>query len=159
MGARSLMTQRILLLDDELMNTFLHLGNSAQEENRLTMRTRILVVDDEPAIVQTVCIVLGSSGFDALGVNSGDEAIAKAATFCPDVLLSDVMMPGMSGFETALEVKKLCPGCRLLFFSGRTDVAVLGEGLKTLGHRFELLPKPVDPAVLVEKIKTALSGN
>ena len=159
MGAMSLMTRRILLVDDELMNTLLPLGNSAQERDRLTMRTRILVVDDEPTIVQIVCMVLGSAGFDAVGVNSGDEAIAKAATFSPDVLLSDVMMPGMSGFETALEVKKLCPGCRLLFFSGRIDGAVMGEGLRTLGHHFELLPKPVQPDVLLEKIKTALAGN
>jgi CheY-like chemotaxis protein len=123
------------------------------------MRNRILVVDDEPIIVQTVCIVLRSAGFDALGVKSGDEAIAEAATFCPDVLLSDVMMPGMNGFVTAIEVKKRCPGCRLLFFSGSVDAAVMGEDMRALGHRFELLEKPLEPAVLVEKIKIALAGN
>jgi DNA-binding response OmpR family regulator len=146
-------------VDGELTTTFIRLRNSKHEGNRLTLKSRILVVDDEPTIVQTACNLLRSSGFEALGVNSGDEAIAKAATFCPDVLLSDVTMPGMNGFETALAVKKLCPGCRLLFFSGHPDAAVMVEGLRAIGHRFELLEKPLDPAVLVEKIKTELGGN
>ena len=138
------------------MNTFIPLGNSAQERNP-SMRSRILVVDDEPTIVQTVCNVLGSSGFDVLGVNAGDEAIAAVATFCPDVLLSDVMMPGMNGFEIGLEIKKLCPNCHLLFFTGQSEVSDLSEDLKRNGHRFELLRKPVPPMELIDRVKAALA--
>jgi CheY-like chemotaxis protein len=120
------------------------------------IKSRILVVDDEPTIVSTICMILDAHGFDAVGVNSGYAAIARVGDFCPDLLLSDIKMPGMNGFETGVEIKKLCPDCRLLFFSGYAEVLSMAEALRDSGHCFELLPKPLHPTVLVEKIKAAL---
>lgn len=120
------------------------------------MKHRVLVVDDEPTIVSTICMILDASGFDVVGVNSGYAAIARVGDFCPDLLLSDIKMPGMNGFETGVEIKKLCPDCRLLFFSGYSDVSGMAEALRDSGHRFELLPKPLHPNVLLDKIKAAL---
>jgi two-component system, NtrC family, nitrogen regulation response regulator NtrX len=121
------------------------------------MKPTILVVDDEPSIVATVCAILEAYGFSAVGATSGTEAIAKAAETCPDLLLSDVMMPGMNGFETALQVKKHCPKCALLFFTGYANVANLGVDLENNGYVFEMLSKPLPGAILVEKIKGALA--
>jgi len=119
----------------------------------------VLVVDDEPSIVSTVCAILHVYGFRTLSATSGPEAIAKAAGACPDLLLCDVIMPGMNGFQTALQVKKLCPQCRLLFFTGYAAVADLAEGLKNDGHDFEMLSKPLPPAVLVDRVKAVLAAS
>jgi CheY-like chemotaxis protein len=123
------------------------------------MKPRVLVVDDEPAIVATVCAILEAYGFSPVGVTSGEEAIAKATDSCPDVLLCDVMMPGLNGFETGLQVKKVCPTCRLLFFTGYAEVPGLADDLKSNGHAFEVLGKPVRPAELVDKINAALAAG
>jgi CheY-like chemotaxis protein len=121
------------------------------------MKPRVLVVDDEPSIVATVCAILEAYGYNVVGVTSGAEAIARATDSCPDLLLCDVMMPGLNGFETALQVKKLCPNCRLLFFTGYAEVSGLDDGLKSRGLAFEVLSKPMHPAALVAKVKAALS--
>lgn len=121
------------------------------------MKRRVLVVDDEPSIVNTICMILDAYGFDAVGVNSGYAAIARVTDFRPDLLLSDIMMPGMNGFETGIEIKKLCPDCRLLFFSGYSNLSGMAQDLKKQGHRFEVLFKPMQPASLIEKIKARLA--
>ena len=121
------------------------------------MKPQVLVVDDEPSIVATVCAILEAYGYSAVGVLSGDEAIARVTDSCPDVLLCDVMMPGLNGFETALEVKKRCPNCRLLFFTGYAEVPGLADGLKSKGLAFDVLSKPMHPATLIDKINAALS--
>lgn len=123
------------------------------------MKPWVLVVDDEPSIVATVCAILEAYGYSAVGVTSGAEAIAKATASCPDLLLSDVMMPGLNGFETGLQVKKVCPHCRLLFFTGYAEVSGLADGLKSNGLAFEVLSKPMHPAALVDKVKAALSAG
>lgn len=122
------------------------------------MKHRVLVVDDEPAIVATLCLVLEAHGYGTVGVTSGYEAIAKVAGSCPDLLLSDVMMPGMNGFETGLQVKKLCPKCRLLFFTGYAEVSGLAQELKNKGHFFEVLQKPIHPSFLLDKVKATLAA-
>src|SRR5215467_6958162 len=102
------------------------------------MKTQILVVDDEPAIVESMCMVLEAFGYNAVGANSGVEAVAKVADFCPTLLLSDIVMPALNGFEAALQIKAKCPHCRLLFFSGYAGAADMGDSLKAQGYRFEI---------------------
>jgi len=82
------------------------------------MQANILVVDDEHTIADSVGEILAGAGYTIKCAYSGLEAVSKALELCPDILLSDVLMPGMNGFEAGLEVKKDCPGCRLMFFSG-----------------------------------------
>src|SRR5262249_27624529 len=117
------------------------------------------VVDDEPAIVESLCMVLEAHGYHATGANSGEEAIAVAADLCPHLLLSDIMMPGLNGFETALRIKELCPDCRLLFFSGYAQKPGIADEMRKSGHRFELLSKPMPPAALLQKIEAALADS
>jgi CheY-like chemotaxis protein len=124
------------------------------------MMSKILVVDDERAIAETMRDIFQSVGYSATGAFSGDEAIAKAADWCPDVLLSDVMMPGMNGFEVALQVKQICPECRLLLFSGQIATSLVAQGfVQTFtenGYRYELLSKPLHPSELIARVREAL---
>lgn len=117
----------------------------------------ILVVDDEPAIVETVCLLLEADGLNAIGAHSGAEAVAKAQESCPDLLFSDIVMPGMNGFELALQIKAHCPHCRLIFFSGYAEVAEMSSGLRERGYEFEVLRKPMLPTLMVEKVRAALN--
>lgn len=117
----------------------------------------ILVVDDEPAIVETVCMILEAEGLKAIGAKSGADAVAKARESCPDLLFSDIMMPGMNGFEAAVQIKAHCPHCRLIFFSGYADVTDMANGLRQRGYEFEVLRKPMLPTLMVEKVRAALN--
>jgi CheY-like chemotaxis protein len=122
---------------------------------------KILVVDDERAIVDSLQEIIESAGYMVHATSSGHEAIASIAEFCPNILLSDVLMPEMNGFELALEVKKRCPYCRLLLFSGQAATAELaqrfGPTFTSQGFRFELLPKPLHPAALLKKLEQSLT--
>src|SRR4029077_12455640 len=129
------------------------LGLRQRKGSWRTLRIRILVVDDERAIVESLAEIIGYAGYEVATACSGQEAIAKAAKACPMILLTDVLMPAMNGFELALQIKQICPNCRLLLFSGQAATAQLaqtfGPTFTRLGYRFELLPKPFHPAALL----------
>jgi CheY-like chemotaxis protein len=122
---------------------------------------RILIVDDEQSIVDSLRDIIGSDGYDVMCAYSAEEALAKAAELCPDILLSDVLMPKMHGFELALQLKQICPNCHLLFFSGQAATAQLAQSFvhtfTRLGYRFELLPKPIHPETLLQKLQDSLT--
>jgi CheY-like chemotaxis protein len=121
---------------------------------------KILIVDDERAIVDSLREIVETAGYDVLATYSGREAITATEKFCPKILLSDVLMPEMNGFELALAVKQRCPDCRLLLFSGQAATAELaqkfGPTFTSQGYRFELLPKPFHPAALLKKLEQSL---
>jgi CheY-like chemotaxis protein len=121
---------------------------------------KILIVDDEHAIVDSLREIIEAAGYEVLTASAGEEAIRVATSFCPNLLLSDVLMPGMNGFEVALKIKQLCPDCRLLLFSGQAATAELaqrfGPTFTSRGYRFELLPKPFHPTALLKKVEEAL---
>lgn len=114
---------------------------------------RIFVVDDEPVIAQTLAAILRQSGFDADAFTSPLAALDKSAHNPPDLLLSDVMMLGMSGIELAVELTRVHPECRVLLFSGQAATADLLEAAREQGHDFDLLSKPVHPKDLLEAIR------
>jgi CheY-like chemotaxis protein len=125
------------------------------------LRIRILVVDDEPAIVESLAEIIESAGYEVVSACSGQEAIAQATQACPTILLTDVLMPVMNGFELALQIKQICPDCRLLLFSGQAATAQLaqafGQTFTRLGYRFELLPKPFHPSALLRRLEECLA--
>jgi len=65
------------------------------------MSKRLLIVDDEPNLLRALEAYLGSEGFDVTTARSGSEALAKAAQVVPDLIISDICMPGMNGYELA----------------------------------------------------------
>jgi CheY-like chemotaxis protein len=125
------------------------------------VRIRVLLVDDEQAILDGLAEVLRCAGYEVTSTLCGREALDKIGQFCPDVLLTDVLLPGTNGFELALQVKERCPKCRLLLFSGQAATAMLAQSFApkftALGYRFELLPKPLHPTALLARLEQILT--
>jgi len=116
---------------------------------------KIIVVDDEPIIADTLVNILRGEGYDAFAVSTGESAIRLVKMMDParpDVLVSDVIMPGMNGVETAKELLKLVPGCRIILFSGHAESSALVARARAEGYCFKVLPKPVNPDLLLEII-------
>lgn len=113
---------------------------------------RVLVVDDEQLIANTLALILNRSGFEARAAYSAEDALEKAREISPDVLISDVVMDGMTGVEAAIRIAEMVPHCRVLLFSGQAATAALLENAEAHGHHFELLVKPVHPRLLLQRL-------
>jgi CheY-like chemotaxis protein len=113
---------------------------------------RVLVVDDERTIANTLARILSASGFEARAVYSGEIALETAREMKPDVLITDVIMTGMTGIEAAIRISELVPDCRIILFSGQASTADLLACAEARGHHFEILTKPVHPQILLERL-------
>lgn len=114
---------------------------------------RILVVDDESIIADTIVQILNRSGFVAEAAYNGKQAIESAREHCPELVLSDVMMPAIDGVETAIAIRELCPDTRIVLFSGQAATIEILARAKKRGHTFELLPKPIHPSQLIKHLR------
>ncbi|HEY0307138.1 MAG TPA: response regulator [Acidobacteriaceae bacterium] len=117
-------------------------------------KPRVLVADDEQVIANTLAIILNQAGFDARAVYSGEKAVEAAESFQPNMLISDVIMTGITGIEAAIEVRAKLPNCKILLFSGQAATADLLEKARAQGHEFEILAKPVHPTDLLAKLRS-----
>ena len=117
---------------------------------------RVLVLDDEQVIANTLALILNRSGYEARAVYSGEAAIENALSRRPDFLISDVIMQGMTGLEAAIRISEIAPECRIILFSGQAATADLLEKAEASGHHFELLTKPVHPRALLERLGQAV---
>ena len=106
---------------------------------------RVFVVDDEPVIASTLAAILQMNGFSAKFFTCPLEALTAARLKAPDLLISDVAMPGISGIDLAVQMRAQYPTCKILLFSGQAATLDLLEGARAQGHDFDLLLKPVPP--------------
>jgi CheY-like chemotaxis protein len=81
---------------------------------------RIFVVNDEAVIASNLAAMLKQHGYSATSFTSSTEALTAAWSIAPDLLISDVAMPGLSGVDLAIEIRANCPGCKVLLLSGLT---------------------------------------
>jgi CheY-like chemotaxis protein len=120
---------------------------------------RVLVVDDEAAIADTLKLILEQSGYETRAVYSGEAAVELLSDFQPDMLIADVIMPGITGIQAALQVLATLPSCKILLISGNEKAAVLlEESSRDKNRGFELLAKPFHPTELLAKMSSALSN-
>ncbi len=117
----------------------------------------VLVVDDEQNIANTIAQILDEHGFKTQVAYGGREAIRLVLQDCPDTVLADVLMPQMNGIETAKAIHEMCPDARILLFSGQSVTSELLKTALAQGYSFELLPKPIEPDVLVGKLRESSS--
>jgi DNA-binding NtrC family response regulator len=113
----------------------------------------IFVVDDEKIISQTVAAILRQAGFRASAFELAQQAIDAASTEAPDLMITDVVMPGMSGIDLAIYFQQHWPACKTLLFSGQAVTADLLEDARKSGYQFDVLPKPVHPTDLLAKLR------
>ncbi len=116
-------------------------------------KPKVLVVDDERVIADTLAMILNQHGYDALAVYTGAQAVERARELHPELIISDVIMPDMNGIEAAISIRKFLPGCKILLFSGQAATADLLEKARAEGHEFEILAKPVHPSDLLAKLQ------
>jgi DNA-binding NtrC family response regulator len=115
---------------------------------------RVFVVDDEHVIASTLAAILNMNGFSAEFFTRPLEALAASQSDIPDLLISDVTMPGLSGIDLAVQMRAQHPNCKILLFSGQTATLDLLEDARNQGHDFHLLQKPVHPSDLLAEIGT-----
>lgn len=119
-------------------------------------RPVVLVVDDESAIADTLTEILCRSGYAAMAAYDGTDALETALLTPPELLITDVVLPGMSGIELAITVKRIFPDCKILLFSGQAATSDLLANAKNAGHNFILLSKPIHPRELLSRVQATL---
>jgi CheY-like chemotaxis protein len=117
-------------------------------------RPKVLVVDDERVIADTLAVILRQSGFETATAYDGMEAVQTATAWHPDLLISDVVMPRMNGIEAALLIRASIPDCKVLLFSGQASTAEMLAEARSSGCDFELISKPIHPDDLIEKLRS-----
>ncbi len=118
---------------------------------------RLLHVEDDADIREIAKLSLElSGGFDVLQCNCGQDALAQASLFEPDVIVLDMMMPGMSGKETLLRMRTISglSDVPALFMTARADHSDL-EDLRAIGA-VDVIGKPFDPMTLGAQIRSAM---
>lgn len=120
------------------------------------MARKILIVDDEPNIVISLEFLMKKEGFEIAVANDGDEALAKVASFSPDLILLDVMMPKKSGFEV-LETLRADPAqaaLRIIMLTAKGRDTEVAKGLAIGADAY--VTKPFSTKDLVLKVKAIL---
>ena len=112
----------------------------------------IFVVDDEELITKSLAHILRNEGFAVTPFNNPLKALSRMKIDAPDLLISDVMMPELSGIDLAVETRKALPNCKILLFSGAADDLLRDAGASGIG--FRLVPKPLHPTDLLQEIET-----
>ena len=129
-------------------------GHQVETEQRRNRQAspRVLVIDDEKLVADSLSAILNRFHFDAIALYSGQSAIEAAQQECPDYVLSDVMMPKLNGIETVLQIRKICPSAKVILLSGNAATASLLKEAQSEGHDFELLAKPIHPEELLRRL-------
>jgi DNA-binding response OmpR family regulator len=114
---------------------------------------KVLAVDDDPVILRLIEVNLSLEGFEVALAAGGDDALTKAREVDPDVILLDVMMPGVTGWDVARKLKDdaATTATPLIFLSARTQEEDRRKG-QELGVA-AYVSKPFDPAELVDTIR------
>jgi CheY-like chemotaxis protein len=119
----------------------------------------VLVVEDEDAVRSLVCSILKKRGYTVLRAKNGGEGLLVCERHPNniDLMISDVIMPAMSGSDLAARLKTVRPGMKVLFMSGYTDKAVVNHGVLDPGVAF--LGKPFTPQALARKVREILGDS
>jgi DNA-binding response OmpR family regulator len=123
------------------------------------MKQRVLVVDDDRLVADTLTLIFRANGYESEAVYSAAEGLERARTFAPGLMLCDVSMPHESGLQLALKVHREMPACKMLMLSAYSSnaahVELQASRLKT---KLKLLKKPCRPELLLREATALLEA-
>ena len=117
----------------------------------------VLIVDDEKVIADTLAVILTRAGFVTMTAYDGETALRIANAITPALLISDVVMPGITGVDLAIMLTQSIPDLKVLLFSGQASTVDLLEKARRGGHHFTALTKPVHPTDMLKRISECLA--
>jgi CheY-like chemotaxis protein len=123
------------------------------------LKQRILIVDDQVALADTLRQILERHGYECAVAHTGRQALDELTSFYPDLVLSDVIMPGMDGIEFARVAQNVLPGCPVLLCSGNATTQELIESAEAEGESVMVLPKPIAPRELLAHISQSIERS
>lgn len=113
-------------------------------------KLKVLVIDDDNSVANTLTMVLNFSGFDAIAAHSAECGLDLVRQAPYDHLVTDVMMEPVNGIQAAIAIQAVCPDCTVLLMSGDERTADLLASAVRDGYNFDILAKPVHPAVILD---------
>ncbi len=121
--------------------------------------TRVLVIDDEPEITDIVEAFLTEAGYSVASENQPTNAIAKIKEFQPNVILLDIMMPGMDGYDVCKQIKELQDMAHvpIIFLTGKDRADDMGRSFKVGGDMF--IKKPFSCERLLEIVNIVVMST
>ena len=119
---------------------------------------KVLVVDDEPDTLELVKLVLESGGFEAILANNGKEALDQIATVRPDLVLLDIMMPDMDGWDVFRKMKERDPGIPIAILTAKAQNIDKLLGLHVL-KADDYITKPFGKNELISKVKKLIEST
>jgi DNA-binding response OmpR family regulator len=125
--------------------------------SRSTLLARVLVIDDELATVDLLSAVLSDSGYEVVSALNGSDGLMLAQIERPDVVLLDLEMPGLAGFDVLRRVRTVRPDLPVIIVSGQADLNLTRATL-ALGA-VAYVPKPFDPEDVVRVVAAALTNR
>jgi len=123
----------------------------------LGISSKVLIVDDEKNICESLAAIFTSRGYEAKVASSAEQAVEIIAEWEPDLAILDVGLPKMNGIDLAIASKNGYPSCRILLFSGQPNTFDLLAQAEADGHLFEIVAKPVHPTVMLDRAARLLS--
>jgi YesN/AraC family two-component response regulator len=119
---------------------------------------RVLVVDDERLVADTLTLIFGKSGFEAQAAYSANHAMERAREFKPHLLLCDITMPGKDGLALVNEISQELPDCRILILTGfYSNLKIVRDEAKRLSVPLTILTKPCQPDELLREAAAVLA--
>lgn len=141
-------------------NSTLHEAPKAESRTtRDPYRPAVMVVDDESSIADTLAEILSRNGYRCVTAYDADSAIETALLRPPEMLITDVVLPGMNGIDLAIHIRRIFPDCKIILFSGQASTADLLAAAHRDGHQFVLISKPVHPTDLLARISENLKAG
>jgi CheY-like chemotaxis protein len=120
---------------------------------------RVLFVDDERLIADTLAIIFSNRGYETRAVYSAEQALEMISGWLPNLAIIDVRLPGMNGVDLAIRLRAEYPDCKVSLLSGQASTNDLLELARQNGHSFDILAKPVPPEELIAQTSLMLYSD
>jgi DNA-binding response OmpR family regulator len=123
------------------------------------MAKKILIVDDEPNIIVPLEFLMEQNNYDVKVAETGEQALEIMGTYDPDLILLDIMLPGIDGYGVCQKIKsnQKFKNTKIVFLSAMARTIDIAKGLGLTADDY--ITKPFSNAFVVERIKTLLNEN